>query len=235
MRNIFNDEVIELEIEGAKHKLSFYQDNDSEDPRTWDPISTMLCWHRNYKLGDKNRYDSLQDALEDIAVCAGYSGEKLEELFLIRDDETLKDRDMRVMKELAFFACIKYIYLYDHSGITISTDPFNDPWDSGVVGIVYITKQTAYENLVNVDEISWYDLASQQIETEVDIYDQWLTGDIYGFSLEKLVECSCCNHVATEVIDVMGGFYGSDIHTNGMLEYLPKEVIEYFKEEEENA
>ena len=31
------------------------------------------------------------------------------------------------------------LYLYDHRGITISTMPFNDHWDSGQVGWVYVT------------------------------------------------------------------------------------------------
>ena len=38
------------------------------------------------------------------------------------------------------------IYLYDHSGITINTSGFSCPWDSGMVGMIYMTKQTAIEN-----------------------------------------------------------------------------------------
>lgn len=29
------------------------------------------------------------------------------------------------------------LYLYDHSGITISTSEFCDPWDSGQIGFIY--------------------------------------------------------------------------------------------------
>lgn len=34
------------------------------------------------------------------------------------------------------------LYLYDHSGITISTVPFSCPWDSGQVGWIYAPKDT---------------------------------------------------------------------------------------------
>ena len=35
------------------------------------------------------------------------------------------------------------VYLYDHSGIRISTSPFSCPWDSGQVGVIYCTKKKA--------------------------------------------------------------------------------------------
>jgi hypothetical protein len=30
------------------------------------------------------------------------------------------------------------LYLYDHSGITMSTSPFSCPWDSGQVGYIWV-------------------------------------------------------------------------------------------------
>ena len=33
------------------------------------------------------------------------------------------------------------LYLYDHSGITMSTGSFCDSWDSGQVGFIYVTKE----------------------------------------------------------------------------------------------
>ena len=37
------------------------------------------------------------------------------------------------------------LYLFDHSGISISTGSFHDPWDSGQVGFIYASKEKAKE------------------------------------------------------------------------------------------
>ena len=46
----------------------------------------------------------------------------------------------------------------------------------------------------------------------------------------QLKKCECCGQEERETIDSMGGFYGNDILSNGMLEYLPEEFNRYFKE-----
>lgn len=77
------------------------------------------------------------------------------------------------------------LYLYDHSGITISTEPFSCPWDSGKVGFIYITKEKARA------EYGWKLITKKRraklleyLKAEVETYDQYLTGDVYGFNIE---------------------------------------------------
>lgn len=226
--NIYDEDKVELDIKGVKHRLSFYIDNDSEDPRRWDPPATMLCWHRNYSLGDKNNYDDIYDAL--YALCEQY-GLDAKSICAYKDDEnTAKQRDRRIIEDLKEHVCVKFLYLYDHGGITISLEDFRDPWDSGIVGIIFMDKQTTIDNFPNANDISWYAIAEQHIRDEVKEYDQYITGDIWCYTLEKVTTCECCGKEETENIDSMGGFYGNDILTNGMLEYLPKEFEEYFTE-----
>ena len=40
------------------------QDTDAESPRDWDNLGTMVCWHRNYRLGDKHSFATPEDFLE---------------------------------------------------------------------------------------------------------------------------------------------------------------------------
>lgn len=226
--NFYDGDKVSLDIAGVKHELSFYIDNDSEDPRSWDPLATMLCWHRNYSLGDKNKYDSIEDVLRDL--CEQYNLD-VDTIFEYKDTEnTPKQRDRRIMEDLKEHVCIKFLYLYDHSGITISLDDFRDPWDSGIVGVIFMDKETTLENFPNADDINWYVIAEEHLRDEVREYDQWITGDIYGYTLEKVTTCECCGSEERETIDSMGGFYGNDILSNGMLEYLPAEFDKYFKE-----
>jgi hypothetical protein len=61
---------------------------------------------------------------------------------------------------------------------------------------------------------------------EVEVYDQYLSGDVYGFVLKELQTCPTCNDVNEEVIDSCWGFYGGDFKANGMFDAIPH--IEHF-------
>jgi hypothetical protein len=68
------------------------------------------------------------------------------------------------------------LYLYDHSGITMRTTPFTCPWDSGQVGWIYMTVAKAKSEGIQ-DPVSY-------LGGEVATYDEYLTGNVYGFSVE---------------------------------------------------
>ena len=90
------------------------------------------------------------------------------------------------------------LFLYDHSGITMNVDGFNDPWDSGQVGYIYTDKKTIMQNVggyyvgnnvdgrfVKTTERNWKKVAYHDMESEVSIYDQYLTGQVYGIITEE--------------------------------------------------
>ena len=228
MNRIYDGMFFVMDLKDGKYKLTFHQDNDSEDPRTWDNPANMLCWHNNYNLGDTHNYGCIHDVLCDL--CEQYGLDVTTICQYKSDEETPKQRDRRIIEDLKEYVCIKFLYLYDHSGITISLNDFKDPWDSGVVGIIYMDKTTTLKEFPNSNEDNWYVIAEQHLEDEVTEYDQWITGDVYAFSLDKLVKCPHCNHEEEEFVDSCGGFIGSDITTNGMMEYFPEDVVKFLKE-----
>jgi hypothetical protein len=67
------------------------------------------------------------------------------------------------------------VYLYDHSGITISTSPFSCRWDSGQVGFIY------------AERVSPNPKARAKVvaglEAEIEILDAYIRGDCWGFSI----------------------------------------------------
>jgi hypothetical protein len=77
--------------------------------------------------------------------------------------------------------CESYItlplYLYDHSGITISTTPFSCPWDSGKVGIITVHSRDT-EGLTD-------EQVRNALIAEVASYDDYLTGNIYGYQVTE--------------------------------------------------
>lgn len=77
------------------------------------------------------------------------------------------------------------LYLYDHSGITISTSPFSCRWDSGMVGVIYITKEKAFKEYDQKKLTrAFKERLAGYLESEVKAYDQYLTGQVYGYIVE---------------------------------------------------
>jgi hypothetical protein len=161
----------------GKYKIEIIPDEDAQNPRHDDNLGTMVCFHRRYNLGDKHNFSDGDD-LND---------------FLSRNKTKI--------------GVILPLYLYDHSGITMNTTGFSCGWDSGQVGIIFITKAKIRE------EYSCMRISKKLIERvtkylvgEVETYDQYLTGDVYGFRITDTD--------TEEEIDSCWGFYGDEYCMN---------------------
>ena len=116
--------------------------------------------------------------------------------------------------------------LYDHSGISMSTStryPYNCPWDSGWIGLIYVTQEKLNET--GTDKKTAEDI----LEAEVKTYDQYLRGDIYGFTLYEVKKCDL-GYEHREIIDSCWGFYGSDFKDNGLLDHAGIKDLEDWEE-----
>ena len=108
------------------------------------------------------------------------------------------------------------LYLLDHSGLSMSTNSFGDPWDSGQVGWIYMTKATFLRD-TGYTKADWPRRAYENLEGEVKTYNQYLIGDVCGFQEFELDEEG--NWIETD--NCCCGFYGFDIEENGMLDEIP--------------
>jgi hypothetical protein len=88
------------------------------------------------------------------------------------------------------------LYLYDHSGITMSTKPFGCSWDSEQVGWSYITRASVKAN--GCEHLTQEELF-ENIRSEVQSYDAYLRGECYGFEVLNS---------DGEVIEALWGFLG---------------------------
>ena len=213
------------DLEGNEYTLTVEQDDYPQDPREWDNLCTMVCWHSRYSLGDKHNFNDEWDFLQDLC----------EELLGI-DCEDMNEKEMFKKLVDSGKILIKPINLYDHSGITVSTSnsyPYNDYWDSMIVGFIYVTKQTILKEIANANEINWTVIADEIIENEMKTYDQYLRGDVYWFRLTKKViaqdKCPHCGEVIREYedeeeIDNCGGFYGDCLEENGILDNISNDI-----------
>ena len=111
------------------------------------------------------------------------------------------------------------LWVYEHGGITMSCGdrsyPYNDRWDSSCAGWIVMSKDSVMDNLA-VTEENWRTKAIECMRGEVELYDHWLTGNVYGYTLlEEMAPDEW-----TEV-DSCWGFYGDDVLTNGIADNVP--------------
>jgi hypothetical protein len=162
-------------------RLRIVIDPEPRDPRTeYDNAATMACWHRRYRLGDADGSTELRDA---VRASRGHCphDDDLDDPYVLRTALT-RCRDIVWLP----------LYLYDHGGITMSTSrgyPFNDRWDAGQVGFVFMTRaQILTEFAPSGPKRLTSHLrarAEALMRAEVATYDQFLTGDVFGYVVEN--------------------------------------------------
>ena len=126
-------------------------------------------------------------------------------------------------------AIILPLYLYDHSGITMNTTGFSCGWDSGQVGFIFVSKEDVRKEY-GVKRIS-PKLKARVIEylkKEVEIYDNYITGEVYRVVVEKE------NEGEMEEVESCGGFYGDNFEINGLMDFLPNEYTHLVEKLEYN-
>jgi hypothetical protein len=115
------------------------------------------------------------------------------------------------------------LYLYDHSGITMNTTGFGCQWDSFQVGFIFISKQKMlqeYGGKIVTQKLK--DRVTEYLKGEVETYDQYLTGDVYGYRVFKV------ENGEEEELDSCWGFYGEEeciSEAKGIVEYYMKENV----------
>lgn len=100
---------------------------------------------------------------------------------------------------------VVYVYMQDHSSLTFSLSDFNDPWDSGTIGFIIVEKEYSEEGAVKI------------AQSMVDALNNYFNGKVWGFTTYDKDD---------EVVESVGGFFGDDIETNGILDYIPLELQE---------
>ena len=152
--------------ENSRHlRIEIIHDEDAVSPREDDNFGHMVCQHRRYRLGD-GLPSRLSDRFHSLSSRHGLS----ETAFFWRWKNLHK-------KHLLLLP----LYLYDHSGLTISTSPFSCPWDSGHIGWIFVTHQKIRQEYGEEDlTLEILERAKQVLIGEVKIDDHYLRGDAWG-------------------------------------------------------
>lgn len=164
------------DIEYKGYIIKVKQDEDAYDPREdagEQAMGIMNCMHGRYNLGDKHDHKS-----DDFNGWDGF------EKHLVEEHDA---------------AIILPLYLYDHSGITMSVSSFSCQWDSGQVGFIYTTNERI-KNLYAIKRVTKAKLkqAEKELIGEVDVYDKYIKGEVY---------ISIIENKDGEMLDTYGGCY----------------------------
>ena len=193
--------------DGRKLRLVIEQDQFPEDPRSWDNFGTMLCCYRGYQLGDCNSNKETELQLAEICRKYGKSDEEIDEMTFAEEIQFILDQDD---------VCGLPLWLYDHSGISMSTKRWCS-WDSSFVGLIFVEKDFYLAQMCLKDETNWKEQAKKTLEGEIETYSDFLEGNVYGWTLyEPTVvirqsmdgkELSREIDEEGEMVDSMCGFY----------------------------
>jgi hypothetical protein len=210
-------------------KVEIHHDDDAQSPRDNDNLGTMSCRHRRYNLGDE------QVPMEDIIdrTLTSEASAKLERWFererVYRSantdpakwdevsSELQKDYDIAKLKAFEEVAVWLPIYMYDHSSISLSTKPFGCRWDSGQLGIIYVTKENIrkeYQTKRVTKKVLMQ--VRECLRGEVEEYHDYVSGNVHGYVLKDADD---------NEVDSCWGFIG-DPDSSGMSEYINQHLPE---------
>lgn len=206
------------QIKYRGYVIHIHADDSPESPRDWDNLGKFYCCHSRYSLGD----EQIDDPETFLGELAGLDfddefGNRLHRVWdwvttrygrgwetgVVFDYYTIETAARARFDKLVKAALEEFIilplYLYDHSGITISCHPFSCSWDSGQVGYAVLTKQEIDSEFGGDRE-----KAEAYLRATVKTYDDYLTGSVYGYTIEPAddnedkIEDSCWGYYLDE-------------------------------------
>lgn len=194
-----SDMEVAREQVGALTLRVLYDETGSEyaDPRDADNLGVMVCGHRNYNLGDVQASEGDADRYGSIVN------------WLIAEHDAIRETIMP-------------LYLFDHSGLSMSTDASRfrafdaEGWDWGIVGFIFATPDTV--KMTGCEGPDWPDeRIRESLAAEVREYDSYLRGDVFGYVIQD---------AEGETLDSCWGYLGDPEYAmaeaRATVEYLPE-------------
>jgi hypothetical protein len=151
------------EEEYKGYKIDIVYDDDPVNPRDYNAVGRMVCFHKRYNLGDPHDLNS-------------------------RDFESWSDVEGYIVKKMNA-KIILPLYLYDHSGLHLKVGSFRGmlpqghaEFDSCQVGFIYCTPEDIRRNF-DIKRITKKQISKVErfLTAEVEEYAAYLNGSVYGY------------------------------------------------------
>lgn len=110
------------------------------------------------------------------------------------------------------------LYMLDHSNLALSIVDFNDRFDSGQIGFAFLTAENQKDLAGAYGLMDLHEASLKVLKQELEVYQEYLNGESYSIMVDDMN--------TGEMIDSIGGFYGTDFSANGLDDYIPEEFVE---------
>lgn len=225
------------------NKTEFFMDEDTESPRTWEPLGKMAMWSYKYNLpnelaSDEPEFEDFADFMyhnkdltsnssgEDVVAYIGIGWVMMYAEYWLdqyRTDKLIASKGHARLVERALNYVNKnyiwhYVSMYDHSGISFShTSSYErSGWDSSVVGCHFVSHETLANEYKGMTKAQRLIKGHDMLEDELDVFNNWIMGNCFYF-IHK--------NESGEELDACGGFIVDCLDTETML----KEVEDYIR------
>ena len=203
-------------------ELVIKRDDDAPSPRDGDNVGQFWAdnMHRRYNFHE----EGADDVLARIkAAEISYLGTKA-------DTDSWDDQDwirylMSVSEGRKHVYAIVPVYMYEHSGISLSCSPFSCGWDSGMIGFMICDREHADMILGEWD----YDKVVQAIVAEVKSLNEYYVYGGYMYEVIEYKKCDCCGHEEEVEADTCCGFVGRLDGEDGVKEQIRWQLADEHK------
>jgi len=205
---------METSIEYKGHVIEIDRDDNPESPNNWgDEVVFLVYEHRQFHV-EREGFDP--------RLIADYLNSPEE------------DQVNSVYKNYRIYPVEAYI----HSGVFLSIFDGKKTcrFDSSVTGFVLISKKELDCDLQRNHNKQLRGKSDEEIYRHfaqglLDTWNQYLSGDIYGFETYRVSTCDKCGATERVLVDSCWGYYGSDHEKSGLLEEARGEIDSHISNE----
>jgi hypothetical protein len=184
-------------LDGKNVLFNVEYETDADDPTVrWDENAPVIhCAHRRYNLGHKDGADRIK-----ILMQSARSSKKKRDPAGLRAAAVKNGCGIQVDAQEGLWA---NIYMYEHSGIVVSLNPFSDPFDSGKVGIMYWSRaqRRAYYNTRYSDTPEQHEKDMAVFKSYFEEWAMYVHGEVYQVTVLDIG--------TGQLIDRLCGIYAS--------------------------
>ena len=190
--------------------------------------NTRYSKNNSYILGntgfriheDNDNHFLYEDYMENkYFTLAGYSRNyNLNETGISKPDSLNELKE--IIEEKYNVLAILPLYMYEHTGVALSTSDFGDRWDSGCIGFVFMTTEQA-----NEIEIPTKEKAEDWIKNGIKHWNKLNNESMYSVEFFTVDKCDCCNHSTENSVDWTNGLFSEDLEQE-IVSYIGKDNIE---------
>jgi len=152
--------------------VNIYFDTDATNPLDIENGFKLISFDKKQNYGHKHNYNTSYELFYDLLNQVGIN-ESLNKL-----------THKQLMNILKSHYYIKPVYILDHSGVKLSLNPFNDKFDSGLLGYCYITKEEAKSLFKTSTMTLTKEIMSNYINEFIQDYNYYINGECYIFSID---------------------------------------------------